>query len=561
MKKNKKTGPRLGVFVCNCGTNIAGFLDTAEVAEYAAGLPHVVFVKENLYSCSEAGINDIRKGITDNRLDRVVVAACTPRTHEPTFRAACKEAGLNPYFFEFVNIREHVSWVHKEDRAEATRKAKDLIRMGVARAAHLEPMEPIVGEVVRRAVVIGGGVSGMTVALELASRGFEVVLVEAERRLGGIVRKLSTVYPSGRKASVYVKGLAARIARNKRIRVHKSARVTDLKGYVGRYEVSISRCKETVVAGVVVVATGAVPLAPEGLFGYDGKRVITQLELEGMLARSRARRSGPRRVVIIGCAGSRVPERFYCSKICCMTGIKNAMEMRRRWKSEVTFVYRDLMCYGVRNEELLMEAKKTGIRFMYHPPEKPPLVEKEVVKVSNDIVGRKVDIPWDLVVLSTPLVPPEGNAGLSRMLKVPLDEYGFFLEAHVKLRPLDFATDGIFVCGTARWPAGVGECVEQALGAAGRASTYLERGEVNVEPIVSTVDDERCRGCGLCAALCPYGAIEIVETDRGPKARVIEVACKGCGTCGATCYRLAIRMKHFTDQQLTAQIRAAFGGE
>lgn len=557
-KGKAAAGPRIGVFVCNCGTNIAGFLDTKSVADYARGLPNVVFVKENLYSCSEAGINDIRQGIIDNKLERVVVAACTPRTHEPTFRAACEDAGLNPYFFEFVNIREHCSWVHKEEREAATDKAKDLIRMGVARSAYLEEMKPIIGDVTRRALVIGGGISGMTASLELAGRGFEVVLIEKDRHLGGLVREINQVYPQRKAASEYVKRMAASVEKHPRIKVLKSSEVTDVRGYIGNYIVSVSALEEPVVAGIIILATGAGVLVPEGYYGYDSKRVISELELEGLLQRSRAR---PRNVVMIGCVGARIPERMYCSRICCMTAIKNAVLLCRKWKSNVTMLYRDLMCYGIGNEELLMEAKKAGVRFLHYSPSAPPVVEKGGVRVTSDILGEEITLPCDLVVLETPLVPGPTNEALSKLLKVPLDEYGFFLEAHVKLRPLDFATDGIFVCGTARWPASIKECVEQALGAAARASTYLTSGHVKVEPIISYVTEEDCRGCGLCVALCPYGAIELVETDSGKKARTIDVACKGCGTCGATCYRGAITMKHYSDEQLTAQIRAAFEKE
>jgi heterodisulfide reductase subunit A len=556
--KPQRAGPRIGVFVCNCGTNIAGFVDTKSVAEYASGLANVVFVRENLYSCSEAGVNDIKHAIIDNKLERVVVAACTPITHEPTFRATCEDAGLNAYFFEFVNIREHCSWVHKEDKDAATGKAKDLIRMGVARAVHLEPMEPIVGDVERCALVIGGGISGMTAALELAGRGFRVVLIEKERRLGGLVRHLHEIYPWKRRASEYLKPLISRVKAEPHIDIITSAEITDVQGFIGNYRVSVTSRKDPVVAGVIIVATGAVPLEPEGLYAHDSRRVVTLMEIEALMGRSR--RPG-KDVVIVTCAGARMPERFYCSRICCMTAIKHAIALRKRWKSRVTILYRDLMCYGVRNEELLREAKQVGVRFVNYSADNPPVLEEGQVKVASSILDKDITIPCDLFALATPLVPARTNALLSRLLKVPVDEYGFFLEAHVKLRPLDFATDGIFVCGTARWPASVRECTEQALGAASRASTLLSSGRVKVEPIISTVIEEECRGCGLCAALCPYGAIEIVETEHGKKARIIDVACKGCGTCGATCYRCAITMKHYNNEQLTAQIRVAFAEE
>jgi heterodisulfide reductase subunit A len=556
-KKPGTTGeaPRIGVFVCNCGTNIAGFLDTKAVAEYAKTLPNVVFVRENLYSCSEAGVNDIRQAIMDNKLDRIVVAACTPLTHEPTFRAVCEEAGVNSYFFEFVNIREHVSWVHKQDRDTGTKKARDLIRMGVARAAYLEPLEPIEGDVTRRALVLGGGVSGMTAALELAGRGFEVVLVEKAAELGGLLRSLDEIYPWGEKAEKYLKTLTSHIKRERRIKVMTSTEVTDVKGYIGNYQIYLSTRDEPVVAGIIVLATGARPLDPEGLYGHDSKQVVTLLEAEGLLKQPKYKR---KHVVIIGCAGGRTPQRFYCSRICCLTAIKDALKMRKVWKADVTYLYRDLMCYGVRNEALLAEAKKAGVKFVNYAPAQPPEVAEGAVKVHSEILGKDLEIPTDLVVLATPLVPQATNEALSKILKVPVDEYGFFLEAHVKLRPLDFATDGIFVCGTARWPATITECLEQAVGAASRASTYLASGKVKVQPIVSVIDEEECRGCGLCAALCPYGAIEIIETEAGKKAHTIEVACKGCGTCGATCYRGAITMKHYSNNQLVAQIRAAF---
>jgi heterodisulfide reductase subunit A len=448
-----------------------------------------------------------------------------------------------------------VSWVHKEERDIGTQKAKDLIRMGVARSAFLEPMEPIEGDVTRRALIIGAGVSGMTSALELAGRGFEVVLVEKAKELGGLVRGLYEIYPWGEKAEKYVKSLVTRVKRERQITVMTSAEVTDVKGYIGKYEVYVTSKDEPVVAGVIVLATGATPLDPEDLYGHDSKRVVTLLEVEGLLKQPKYKR---KHVVIIGCAGARIPQRLYCSRICCLVGIKDALLMRKKWKADVTFLYRDLMCYGVRNETLLADAKKAGVKFVNYGLESPPEVVEDKVKVKSDILGKDMEIPCDLAVLATPLVPRDTNPALSRILKVPVDEYGFFLEAHVKLRPLDFATDGIFVCGTARWPATVTECIEQAVGAASRASTYLATGKVKVEPIVSVVDEEECRGCGLCAALCPYGAIELVETEAGKKARTIEVACKGCGTCGATCYRGAITMRHYSDNQLVAQIRAAF---
>jgi heterodisulfide reductase subunit A len=552
-------GVRIGVFICNCGTNIAGFLEAREVAEYAGGLPGVVFQRENLYSCSEAGIGDIKSAILENDLNRVVVAACTPRTHEPTFRAACQDAGLNPYLFEFVNIREHCSWVHKEEREAATEKAKALVRMAVARVALLEPAERIRTNVERHAVVIGGGVSGMTAALALARKGIGVTLVERDRNVGGLVRGLDRLHPSGRGGEEYAQALAKSVRDARGIRLLTGSTVTGIAGYIGNYTVTVKRARKArdVKCGAIIVATGARPLDPEGLMGHDGKRIITLFELESRL---RKKKPGGPRFVFIQCAGARTQERVYCSKICCATAIKDALAIRKLAPSSTVHVlYRDLMCYGVENEELLRNAKEKGIRFVNFADDAPPVIEDGVVKVTGQVVGRDLSIPADTVVLATPLVPRDDAGDLSKMLKVPLDEDRFFLEAHVKLRPVDFATDGIYVCGTARWPSTTRESVEQALGAAARASIPLLAGEVEVEPAVAKLlDPELCRGCGMCAAICPYGAIEMVETDEGKKAEMIEVACKGCGTCAATCYKRAITMVHYSDEQIGAQVRAAF---
>ncbi len=551
--------PRIGVFVCRCGVNIAGFLDTEAVAAYAQTLPGVVYVKENLFTCAESGTVEIKRGIEEHHLDRVVVAACTPCTHEPLFRAICQEAGLNPFLFEFVNIREHCSWVHKDSREQATEKAKGLIRMGVARAAYLEPLEEITAEVEPRALVIGGGVSGMSAALALGDRGVEVVLVERADRLGGRVAQLHSLAPSGVDAKSLVDGLIQRVQKHSKIRVKTASRIHSVAGYIGNYQITLQGQdgEEEVKVGAIVVATGSDTFIPNGLYEYDGEHVIDLMELE--------RRMGDggvdaHDVVFVLCAGSRDENRVYCSRICCMAGLKNAILLKEAYPDiGVTVLYRDLMTTGIRNEEILREAKERGVRFVHFAPQNPPVVENGTVRVSSPLLGRELTLPADLVVLATPLVPAEGASDLSRLLKVPLDENGFFLEAHVKLRPVDFATDGIFVCGSAHWPASVEESITQALGAAGRASIPLVLGTVKVEPIVSfLIDEDLCRGCGLCSALCPYGAIEIVETENGPKARMISVACKGCGVCGATCYRRAIKMSHFSDEQLGAQIDAAF---
>lgn len=548
---------RIGVFVCDCGSNIAGFLDVPEIVAYAMTLPNVVFAKENLYSCSETGITEIKNGIKENNLTRLIVASCTPRTHEPTFRSACVEAGLNPFYFEMVNIREHCSWVHMQEREKATDKAKDLVRIGVAKAALLEAQESIVANVNKRALVIGGGVAGLTAAVSFSRRGFEVVLIEKEKRLGGRLNDLYMLYPYNIKASDIIEQKISDATSSPLINIHTSGVIKSVKGYVGNYEVVVDvegKCLN-IGCGVIVVATGACILEPWGLYNYDGKKIITQLELEHRLKQADL---GVDNILMVQCVGARNEERHYCSKICCMTAIKNAILIKEaNPKTGIFILYQDIQCYGIGGEGLLRKAKETEVRFVNYDPAKTPKVGDKSIKVYHQALGREVELQYDLIVLSTPMIAREDAKDLSRLLRVPMDENGFFLEAHVKLRPLDFANDGIYLCGSAHWPSDVRESISQAMGTVARASVHLTRGFVKVDPIVSVLaDEDLCVGCGLCATLCPYGAIEIVETPKGKKASMISVACKGCGVCGSTCYHRAIKMNHFSNEQLNAQIAA-----
>ncbi|MGD8227037.1 MAG: CoB--CoM heterodisulfide reductase iron-sulfur subunit A family protein [Desulfobacteraceae bacterium] len=558
MPDNNAKEIKIGVFVCHCGSNIAGYLDVAALAEYAETLPHVALVQRNLYSCSESGISEIKKGIQEHGLNRVVVASCTPRTHEPLFKSSCAEAGLNPYLFEMVNIRDQCSWVHMGEQEDGTTKAKDLIRMGVAKAALLEPQEPIISQVQTRALVIGGGITGITSALALAHRGYEVVLVEKEENLGGMLNRLYKLGPKNTDASAFINEKIKAVTEQPTITVFTQSRVTHVQGFIGKYKVEIKT--ETglkkIDIGVILVATGGRTYIPEGLFGYDGGRVITQLDMERLLKRGLDPSIG--NVVMIQCVGSRNEERPYCSRVCCQTAVKNAMLVKDQAPEANVFVlYRDMQMYGVENEEMFRDSKSKGIRYIHYDPAQPPKVEADRVKVYHDLLGRHMELPADLVVLSTPLIANEDAELTAKLMKVPVDESGFFLEGHVKLKPLDFATNGVFLCGSARFPANIREAVAQGLGAASRASIPLSKGSVVVEPIISVLTDEdACRGCGLCVALCPYGALEIRENEKGRKVHVIDVACKGCGVCASTCYQHALSINSFTDQQIEAQIEA-----
>lgn len=547
---------RIGVFVCCCGTNIGGFLDVSALVEYAKGLPNVVFSQENLYTCSETGLTEIKTAITEKRLNRVVVASCTPRTHEPLFRSTCKEAGLNPYLFEFVNIRDQCSWVHMHESEAATEKAKDLIRMGVARAKLLEPQDEIEVEVVPSALVIGGGIAGMTCALSLADRGFEVTLVEREKELGGLLKDLHTLLPSQEDASELIEEKRREVTKHRNIEVLTSARVKESKGFFGDYDVTVNQAGQDIPfkAGVIVVATGAEELKPVGRYGYDGVTVVTQLELERMLNEDRL---AVQNVVMIQCVGARDEERTYCSKICCMTALKNAMRiLEGNPETQIFILYRDMQTYGTFNEDFYRKAREAGVIFVQYSPQKPPVVNERGVKVFDGFLGEELHLPYDLIVLSTPLIAYPDSGELANMLKIPIDEYGFFLEAHVKLKPLDFATDGVYVCGSAHWPATVSESIAQAYGAASRASIPLSRRRITAEPIVAVVNEEKCIGCGLCETVCPFKAIRVEESPKGRIANTIMASCKGCGVCGVACPQKAITMRHFTDEQVLAEVVA-----
>jgi heterodisulfide reductase subunit A len=551
--------PKIGVFVCHCGSNIAGHLDVEAVAEYARTLPGVVFVQRNMYTCSDGGLTEIKVAIAEEGLDRVVVAACTPRTHEPLFRETCREEGLNPYLFEFVNIRDQCSWVHMQEAEAATQKAKDLVRMGVAKARLLQPLEEQEVPVEPAALVIGGGMIGMTAALNLANRGFEVKLVEQQPELGGLLLQLDKLYPTQDDALPLVQARVTEVSNNPRIEVFTSSSLNEVKGFVGNYDVVVKDREgrlSSFTIGAIIVTTGAKVFKPEGLYSYDGERVITQLELEERFKQGEVDAD---RVVMIQCVGSRSPERPYCSRICCTTAIKNALEIKAaRPEAEIYILYRDTETQGTRYEAYYTRAREAGIQFIRYSLQNPPKVSKKRVVVYDELLAAKLGIPYDLVVLSTPLVAREDAHELAQMLKVPVDEHGFFLEAHVKLRPLDFATDGVYVAGTARWPAHLEETITQAYGAAARSATILSKDHVTSSGVVARVNEDLCRACSRCVEICDFGAPSLVELSPGVEvARVNPVMCKGCGACASICPTGAMTAMHFTDQQVTAMVRAA----
>jgi heterodisulfide reductase subunit A len=561
--------PRIGVFVCHCGTNIGGIVNVPEVVEYARGLPYVVHAEANLYTCSEEGISAIQKAIKEYDLNRVVVASCTPRTHQPLFRNACADAGLNPYLFEFVNIREHCSWVHMRNHEEATEKAKELVKMGVAKARWLEPQEEFEAEVYPTAMVIGSGVAGMSATLNLANQGFEVHLLEKEPKLGGRLPKLNRIFPINKDPGELVDSLIKAVEEHPKIKLHMPAVVKAASGYIGNFDVTVDENGQetSFKVGVIIVATGAQVLEP-GLYGY-GKldNVLTQLELEQQLKDGELRKF--QNVVMINCVGARIPDRPYCSRVCCMTAIKNAALMKEiNPEATVYVLHRDLMTYGVEFEEYYRAAKEAGVRFIRYTLDKPPKVvgrkKVKAVKVYDELMGMELELPCELLVLATPLIPNDDNEELSKMLKVPIGDGGFFLEAHVKLRPVEFATDGIYVAGTCRWPADIRESIAQGYAAASEAAIPLRQGMVKVEAITATVDPKICKGCGACVLVCPFDAIELKESQmKGLEGKLVSevntALCKGCGLCTAACPNKAIQQRGFTDIQLLSMVNALSG--
>ncbi|HEU65990.1 MAG TPA: CoB--CoM heterodisulfide reductase iron-sulfur subunit A family protein [Chloroflexi bacterium] len=555
--------PRIGVFICHCGINIGAYVKVPDLVEYVKQLPNVVHAERNLFTCSEEGISAIKRGIKEHNLNRVVVASCTPRTHEPLFRAACEEAGLNKYLFEFVNIRDQCSWVHMREPEKATEKAADLIRMGIAKARLLEPLEEIEMKVTPSALVIGGGIVGMEAALNLANQGFDVHLVEKESELGGNLRNIHKLFPINEEATKVINPLVKQIKNHPKIKTYLSSKVKEVTGFIGNFNVNVDEKGEEreFNVGTIIVAVGAGPLKPTGQYGY-GKmtNVLTQLELEGQMKKGE---SVGQNVVMINCVGARVPERTYCSRICCMTAIKNAFLIKEaNPKAKVWILHRDLMTYGVDFESYYRRAMELGVRFIRYNLDKPPEVigngKVEKIKVYHELWRRDIELPCDMLVLTTPLTPAEDNQDISRMLKVSLDEFGFFLEAHLKLRPVEFAMDGVYICGSARWPTDVTEGVSQAYAAASKAAGPLRMGYVKAEAINAFVNEKECAGCGLCELLCPFQAIELQSRNGKMVSHVNEAVCKGCGTCGAACPPGAITMHHFTDEQILAQIEALF---
>ena len=548
-------GPRIGVFVCHCGINIGGTVNVPSVVEYANRLPNVIYAEENMYTCSQDTQEKIKQVILEHRLNRIVVASCSPRTHEPLFQETIREAGLNPHLFEMANIRDQCSWVHMNEKEAATEKSKDLLRMSIAKVRDAVPLHSVLLDVNHDALVIGGGLAGMTAAVSLAEQGFQVSIVEKSGKLGGNLLGLSRNV-EGSDIPAYLKNLNARIKADKRIRVHTHSTLKDVAGFVGNFQTTIvtqngKPAKEIKIPhGAAIVAIGGSESTPNEYLYGKSKRVVTQMEFEGRLADKNF--TPPKSVVMIQCVGSREGDHQYCSRLCCTAAVKNAIRVKEMHpETDVFILYRDIRTYGFR-EQYFERARELGIQFVRYDVERKPQVSRKgsalQVEVFDTLLGRTVTIPAGQLVLSSRIDPNPDAEHMGTLFKVALNAERFFLEAHAKLRPVDFATDGVFVCGIAHYPKDMGESIAQALAAAGRAATVLSKDKIAAECRISHINEQRCVGCGACTTVCAYNAIEL-DTVRGV-AKVNEGLCKGCGACAATCRSSAIDLKGFRDDQI-----------
>ena len=557
--------PKVGVFVCHCGANIGRIVDVPDTVEYCKTLPNVVYAQEQLFSCTTNSAKEITEIAREKGFNRVVIAACTPKTLEPLFRDTLREAGLNQYFLDMANIREQCSWVHSKEKEEATQKAKDLVRMSVVRACHLEPLKEFDLPVNKAALVVGGGIAGMNSSLSIAKQGHEVYLVEKEGQLGGMARKIHSTL-EGDDVQAYLAGLVKKIYNHPLIHVYHNAVITQATGYIGNFVTTIKsdRGISEIKHGATVLATGAEVYKPkEYLYGQD-ERVMTHLELEERMSEGDERILNAEKLVMIQCVGSRNEERNYCSRVCCSESVKNALKLKEiNPKMDIYILYRDMRTYGF-SEDYYREARAKKIRFIRYEPDDQPVVEvvndkgKSILRVTvtDQTLNKKVAIDADALALAAAVIPSQTEE-ISKLFKVTLNPDGFFKEAHVKLKPVEFATDGVYLTGMAHYPKFIQETVNQSYGCAGRVLTLLSKDIVTASGSVCEISEKKCMGCGACVDACTYGALELRDSKQGKKAVINPVLCKGCGLCNSKCPTGAISLKHYTDDELMNQIDAA----
>ncbi|MFC1533806.1 4Fe-4S binding protein, partial [Thermodesulfobacteriota bacterium] len=550
--------PRIGVFVCNCGINIGGIADVPAIAEYAKTLPGVVYVEENLFTCSQDTQDNMTSVIKDKDLNRIVVAACTPRTHEPLFQETIRNSGLNPFLFDMANIRNQCTWVHSDSREQATQKSKDLVRMAVARTLLLEPIPEISVDVNSSALVIGGGIAGMTAALSLAEQGFPTSIIEKSELLGGAAREISHTW-KGYDVQAFLSEIINKVKDHSNIEVILKGEVTGASGFVGNFETDISTEKGVITLrhGAAVIATGGQAANTEEYLYGKNENISLWHDIE----KDPEKLEKAKCVVFIQCVGSRDDDRPYCSRICCTTSVTQAVSIKEQYPDkDVYILYRDMRTFGER-EILYRKAREKGVIFIRYSLDNKPVVSESEgrleVTIIDPVLQRPLLIKADLINLKTAIEPTE-NEQLASDYKLALNQEKFFMEAHAKLRPVEFPSDGLYLCGLAHYPKPIDESITQAMAAASRAVTTLSKSSIQVSPLVSQVDQEKCIGCGLCAEVCSFGAIILEEHEgKGQRAKNIPASCKGCGLCAASCPQKAIDMLHFKDSQIVAAISAA----
>ena len=564
-----KDAPKIGVFVCHCGANIGSVVNVPSAVEYALTLPDVVYAQEQLFSCATNSAEEITSLAKEKGLNRVVIAACSPRTLEPLFRDTLREAGLNQYYCDMANIREHCSWVHSKQKEESTEKAKDIIRMSVARARYLEPLQEFDLPVNKRALVVGGGIAGMTCALSIANQGHEVHLVEKNKDLGGMARRIHSTL-EGMDVQAYLNDAIRAVYNNPLIHVSHDATIKEVTGYVGNFITTVEtegRVKK-IKHGASIIAIGADVYQPTEYCYGESDQVFTHIELGEQIAKRDKKVIDAKTLVMIQCVGCRNEDRNYCSRVCCSHAVKNALELKElNPDMDIYILFRDMRTYGFR-EDYYREASAKEVRFIRYEPDDKPQVEvvKESgrsilrVTVPDPILGQRLELDADVLSLAAAVIPSASTKKVAGLFKVTLSPDNFFKEAHVKLKPVEFAADGVFLCGTAHYPKHIPETINQAYGAAGRVLTLLSKDTVIASGSVCEVKENDCVSCGACITACTYDAIEFVDTPKGKKAWVNPILCKGDGVCNAKCPTNAIVLKHFTDEELLSQIDAAITG-
>ncbi len=553
---------RIGVFVCHCGINIGGVANVPEIVEYTKSLPHVDYVEENLFTCAEDTQAKMKQVIIERHLNRVVVASCTPRTHALLFRETCREAGLNPYLFEMANIRDQCTWVHMQEPEMATEKAKDLVRMSIARAATLEQLYEVPQQICQEALVVGGGVAGMTAALGLAEQGFKTHLIEREDRLGGQALRLHTTWKDER-IQPYVEEMIKRVNGHPLVDVYLQAEIKEVNGIIGNFRSKLlnAQGKETEVShGTVIIANGAESYEPKEYLYREDPNIFISLELDQEIMQSADRLKKVNTAVFIQCVGSREPSRPYCSKVCCTHSVHSALTLRElNPNMDIYIIYRDLRTYGER-EDLYREARSKGVQFIRYEIDDKPTVEKGDgrfrVTVTDQVIKRPVEIDADIITLASAVVPRDDNGVFSRLFKVAMNQDGFFMEAHAKLRPVDFASAGIFVCGLAHGPKAIDETISQAKATVSRACTILSHKERMVGGAVAEVDPDLCAICLTCIRVCPF-RVPRIDYETGV-ATIDPGACQGCGICASFCPRNAIQVMHYKDDQMIPELMALY---